>query len=372
MAPGQNGNDFSIIATTIVTCLYDLASREPAARRLTVEEYLDHGQFLLGLDRPLLCFADPAIEPAIRAARAQHGLTDRTVVIPQALEDLPVHGLLESATAARAIHPVLNADLLKDTPLHGIVGWSKFEALTRAVALDPFRTTHFAWVDFGLAHVARTEHVDEDRVFIETPDRVRLLQMCPLDHSVLDDRAHHLQYRRGHFAGGLMTGRADHLQEYCRVVELELQRALEDRFAPLDEQLLELAVVQAPELFCFHHGDYDHVLANYRLLRGSAENLTYQLRTWRWAERWPPAAELAAAVVRSVTEGTMVCHGAALAQLLEECFIVSYHAHGDLSLARRCASLYAQWAHADPDFRDEFLRSEIRVRQNLGFVEQVV
>lgn len=87
----------------------------------------------------------------------------------------------------------------------------------------------------------------------------------------------------------------------------------------------ELAVAQNPQLFSFHHGDYEHIIENYRRPRGSAENLLF----------------------------------------------VSYYAyHPDHTAARAAASLYVEWAHRDPAFRDEFLLHEVRVRTNLAFVEQ--
>jgi hypothetical protein len=86
-----------------------------------------------------------------------------------------------------------------------------------------------------------------------------------------------------------------------------------------------------------------------------------------------PAARLAAQVLESASARKLECESALLAQLLEESFIVSYYADNDnRAQARACAALYAELANADPDFRDEFLLHEIRVRTNLGFVEQVV
>jgi hypothetical protein len=45
---------------------------------------------------------------------------------------------------------------------------------------------------------------------------------------------------------------------------------------------------------------------------------------------------------------------------------------GARPLARRCAALYAELAHRDPGFREEFHRNEIRMRTNLEFVGQTI
>ena len=193
------------------------------------------------------------------------------MIIPCPLEELPRHERLRDVTRALARHPLLNGNPAKDTPLHTLMGWSKFEVLLRAIELDPFGASHFIWLDFGLAHTARIGHVGEDRVFADAPDEARILQMRPLDPSLLLERSHHLQYRRGHFASGLISGRADRLRQLCRLVASETEAVLDEGFAPLDEQLLELAIAAEPELFSLHHGDYEFILENYRRLRGSAE-----------------------------------------------------------------------------------------------------
>jgi hypothetical protein len=359
--------------TTVVTCLFDLASREAPGTRHDVAQYLEWGEFVLALDADLVCFTEPSIEPTIRSRREHHGLLERTEMVECTLESLSSYGLLERATEARLQNPLLNGDPVKDTPLHTVLTWGKLELLTRAIERNPFATDHFAWVDFGIAKVAKTDHHRQDEVFAETPDAVRLLQMRPLDLTSLEDTAHHLSYRRGHFAAGLISGHADRLREFCQAAGDELERALAASFAPLDEQLLELVVARRPELFSFHHGDYDHITENYSRPRGSADNLLFQLREWRAREDWAEAAELADRVVHAAQGGSFESAPATLAQLLEECFLASYYAHQpDQTDARAAAMLYLERTRADPDFRDEFLRNEIRVRTNFSFLREPV
>jgi hypothetical protein len=366
-------NDVRVSSTTVVTSLFDLARREPGGTRPTVAQYLEWGEVLLALDTDLVCFTEPPIDTEIRARRENHRLAGRTEIISRPLESLSTYRLLAAATEARRRHPLLNGSHDKDTPLYAILEWSKFEVLSTAMQVNPFSADHFIWADFGLAHVARTEHHLEDRVFTDTPDSVRLLQMRPLHTELVADRAHHLSYRRGHFAGGLISGRCDHLAQLCDAIERELLDALSEGFAPIDEQLLELAVARCPERFSFHHGDYADITENYRRLRGSADNLLFQLRSWREAEDWPHAAALAERIVSSLASGSLSGDPPTLAQLLEECFLASYYARQpDQTEAHTAASLYVEWAHQNPEFREEFLRHEIRVRTNFSFLTDQV
>lgn len=358
---------------TIVTFLFDLGSRERGSGRPAISSYLERGEFLLGAEADLVCFAEPGVAELVREARDRHGLSDRTAIVTRTLEELHRYALLEEAVRARSMHPLLNGSRLTDTPLAALLGWSKFDLLAEAIDVNSFGASHFIWLDFGIGHAARTGNVTEDGVFGHLPDGVRLLQMRPLDRDLLLDRAHHLQYRRGYVAGGLISGRGARLHEAIAVIDRVLQDAVRDGFAPLDEHLLDAAICQAPKLFDLYHGDLESIFDNYRRPRGGALNLLDQLRIWRSRSEFEPAGLLAARIIESVGTGSFECEPAVLAQLVEECFIASYYAGGDeRTQARACAALYAERCHLDPDFRDEFLRHEIRVRANLGFVGQAI
>jgi Bacterial protein of unknown function (HtrL_YibB) len=367
-AAPAHGRDVGVSPTTVVTCLFDLApiespSAAPAPNRLQSDE------FLLGLGADLVCFTEPSLRPAVCSAREQHGLIERTEALPCAIRSLGTYELLGRATENRYRHPLLNGNPLRDTPLAALAGWCKLELLQRAIELDRFGAEHFIWIDFDLARSARTEHCREDRVFARTPDRVRVLQTRALNPSVVRDRSYHLSYRHGHFDPGLISGHRDRLEQFARAGQAELESALSDGFAPLEEHLIDLTVAAQPALFSCHHGDREHILENYRRPRGGAENLLSQLRTQRIGDELKPAAKLAARIVRAVRAGTFESDPALLAQLLEECFLVSYYAHQpDQTEARKVAVLYMQRAREDPDFREEFLRNEVRVRTNFSYL----
>lgn len=353
---------------TIVSCLFDLASREPAPGRRSVDEYLRWGKLLLELDADLICFADPAVAPAVTAGRRDAGLAERTQVVAIPFEATAHAHRLGAVERLRGRRPLRNGNPSKDTARYAIVGWTKLDLVAQAIAANPFGAEHFIWCDFGVARAAITAHHAADRVFSEPADHVRLLQMRPLDPGLADDRDRHLSYLWGHFAAALISGPAAGLQAMVEVFGQEMEQALEDGYAPSDEQLLELVVLRRPELFRFYHGDYDHVLENYRRPRGSADNLTFQLRCWRSRQEWGPAAELAGGVVRSIGDGVFAGGGAEVARLLDESFLALYYARpDDPSAAIAAAELLRDRAHSDPGARDEFLRHELRMRRNLAF-----
>ena len=353
---------------TLVTALYDLARREPRCSRPSAQDYLTWGEFVFGLDHDIVFYVDPELESAVRERREDHGLLHRTRIKPAPLERLPAYGLLDAVSSARRRHPLLNGNPNKDTPLYTVLVWSKFDLLRQVLAEPPFAATHVSWIDLGLAKSAVTDHPLEDGVFTNPGDGVQLLMTRSPLPAELADRRHYLSYHWGQISAGYISGDTTSIGQLSELILAEARIALELGYAANDEQLLAL-VHQRCSGIRFHYGDYPHVLENYHRLRGSADNLLFQLRHCRNPKHWDRtrAKEIASGIVASCRAGTFGCDPRMLAELLEECMMAVFC--GDFpnrSAALEVAKLYEQLAREDAEFRDVFLRNEIRVRTNFA------
>jgi hypothetical protein len=353
---------------TLVTCLFDLASRESSLGRCTAAQYLEAAERLvLGVDYDLVAFADPEWAAPIEAARRARGLAVRTRVIAVALEDVRSHSLLDSMAQARAEHPLRNGNPAKDTPLYTVVQWAKLELIARTAAENPFSASHLAWIDAGLSW---GPHRGEDP-FAHPAERVRLLMMRPFFAAELADRERYLSWLWGHIAANYFCGSLENMEWLAMRFDELARETLAAGFAASEEQLLPLIAAGDPGRFEFHHGDYDHVLANYPRPHGSALNLAFQLRVWRDGEAPGAGAPLARAVVESAESDQFEAEPDALAALLDECYLAAFYGEDEPHhLARRVTDLYMRRAERDPVFRDAFLRDEIRIRKNFAFVRR--
>lgn len=351
---------------TLVSALFDLGRRERNPRRRPADEYLRDGGMLMELDAELVVFADPELAPRVAEMREARGLEARTRVIPLALEELPAHSLLDRIAEARERNPVLNRDPDKDTPLFVVVQWSKFELVRRAIELDPFGSSHYAWIDF--VNRGADPH-PADPVFERPSDRVRLLRMrgfCPED---VADRRDYYSHIRGLVAGGYIAADREHFLRLAELFASLSEEELEAGFGPSEEQLLPVLCLDQPDLFEFHHGDYADLFTNYLQLRGGADNLLLQLRTARDERDFGYADSLGTQVVAAHRAGTLKCEPGQLAELLDEAFVAAWRTGGSRSeAAADIAALYAELVRADPAFRDAFLRDEVRVRANFDFL----
>ena len=351
---------------TLVTALFDLAARERNTHRTTIAQYLRRSRWLCELDVDLVVYGDPGAVASIAAARRAAGHGDRTAPRPVRLEELTAHRALPAIEAARRRRPILNGNPLKDTPLYAVLQRAKFELLERALAEDPFRCSHLAWVDAGLS----SRPHPGDAVFSEPTDRVTLHVMRGFRAGDLDDRAAYLEYLRGYVAAGYLAGGRDAIAALSASFATEAAAILDDGWAASDEQLLPILALAAGDSFAFSYGGYDGILLNHLRVRGSHGNLMFQLRDARARHHWEHGAAIAAAIRESVEADVLDCPSAELAELLDECFVAAWYGGGeDHAPAASVARLYLDRAATDRSFRDVFLRDEIRVRGNLALLD---
>ncbi len=357
----------------LVTALYDLARREPESGRRDPAFYFDKGEFVLSLDESLVVFTDPELEEPVRRRRQASGLEHRTRTFPIPLEELPLYRELPDIRRAASSHPIRNANPRKDTPLYTALGWSKVDFLEAAMAESPPGTTGFAWIDFGIAHVARTAHWREDLVFAPQPGPVRLLMMRNVTPAEVADRGEYYASLRGHVAGGFLNGGREELSRFCRAFRAEAAAALDGEMAPLEEQVLGVLVAEQPELFEPYYGDYTHILENFARPRGSAGNLLFQLRICRDQRDWRRACDIGGRIVASHRNGTFEAEPDVLSAILDEYFIAAwYRYHPRQDTARDVARYYAWLVESNPAFRDAFRRNEKHIRSNFSFLKEAV
>ena len=352
---------------TLVTCLFDLARREPEIGRTSVEHYLERAEeFVLGLDEDLVVFTEPELADPIEAIRRGSGLGGRTRVIQVAFEDLAAVAFARQIEAARALHPLTNGNPKKDTALFTALMWAKLELAERVALDDPFDGTHVAWIDIGLLY---RPHPGEDP-FANPPDRVRLLSMRPVFEHELVPREEYLESIRGHLAAGYLCASRENMAWLGQAFAALASETLEAGFAGSDEQLLPLLVAEHPERFELYQGDYEDILSNYLVPHGGAENLTFQLRAWRSEGAPGGGVAIARAVLEAVRAGELAATADSLAILLDDCYVAAWYGEDEPHpLAREIAEVYMSLVERDPAFRDAFLRDEIHVRRNLSFLD---
>lgn len=301
---------------TLVSCLFDLEKREQTGRR-PIDFYFAHGDLILGLQQPLVVYADPELVPWIRESRLDRGLGKLTRVVELPMEALALFPLAQTIAG----YPTYaNDNPLKGTPLHQIVQWSKFDLLERSMQDDPFDTRHFAWIDFGVGHVA-----EPPVVFPHTTSRVAFLEMCSTAPREVANKLEFLGLERGRIAGGFFRGPREPLRSLVAAFREELEETLAARFRPNEQMLLAWLAMKRPDLFEFYVGDYASVLTNWDHVRRDVETVFINITHCRANALWSRAYELCETLRASVSAGALELTAGQEARLLDERFIAAWY-----------------------------------------------
>lgn len=302
---------------TLVSCLFDLERRERIGRR-PIDFYFRHAELVLGLEQPLLVYADPDLAPWLRESRRARGLEALTRVVERPLEALPT---FHFAATIQGFRTFANSDPLKGTALHQAVQWAKFDLLDEAMLDDPFGTDHFAWIDLGLGHVAVPPVT-----FPAPTHRVAVLEMRAVAPAEAADRLEFLGWERGRIAAGFFRGHRETMERLVDAFRTELGEVLEQGFRPNEQMVLGYLTATRPELFELYYGDYAAILCNWDHVRRDLGTVFLNLRHCRDQRLWRRALDVSERTLASAAAGALELTAEQRARLLDERTVAAWHA----------------------------------------------
>lgn len=114
-----------------------------------LEDYVSSGQQLIDIPIKKVLFIDAEIVPKFT-------LNSYTHIIPITLNDFPLYVKYYHLCLSGRIK-VLTPNINKDTALFHILQISKTEFMKRAIELNHFNTEIFAWIDFGIRKIYKSD-----------------------------------------------------------------------------------------------------------------------------------------------------------------------------------------------------------------------
>jgi hypothetical protein len=264
---------------TLVTGYFDLTGRSDASPELRARpatHYLDqHAPSTLSLDQNLVVYCEPANEEKVWSMRPKW-LHDRTRVVVQSFDDFPLTRYQPQIVANRG-GPWCGADP-RNTASYYLFCMARYAMLKQAIAADPFKSTHFAWINVciermgyqNLVHLREALGVQRDRFSICFIDYVPkpLVEDLPRYFGPQGCRT---CVASCSMCSGFFTGGAWYMREFCDRVEREFLRCLDAGYGHADEQLYPLVYFADPGLFEWYPGDYTEMVTNYAHVYERAE-----------------------------------------------------------------------------------------------------
>lgn len=243
---------------TIVTALYPIRALENNSSQQvkSIETYLEKGKIIASWPYPMVIYTQAELVDAIYALRKPYISMTRIIVEP--LEQTYFYRYKDTFT--KHPFPIYNINSEKDTPLYIIFNANKFHWMERTIKANPFNSTHFLWIDLGIAYVARNPALAYTWLS-HMPDRIRQMEVVPYFGEPAQD---HFHYIRHNLAGGLFSGHYSYLTKYISAFKAKYQEIIDAGWYQLDEAVMTLVAHDHPDWFDFFYGDYEGIIQNYR------------------------------------------------------------------------------------------------------------
>lgn len=256
---------------TLVTGYFDLLGMPdatPEIRKRTASYYLEHARSVLALDKNLVVFCDtPQRRDQILAMRPKE-LQDRTRVIVMSFEDFSLTKYRNKIIANRGRGSCARDP--RNTASYYLFCMARYAMLKRAIADNPFGSTHFGWINICIERMGFKNLIHLDEALSQYRDRFSTCYIDYVPKRVVQNLAEYFgphgckQCRnRCSMCSGFFTGNAKYMRAVCDQLEAQFVRCLNAGFGHADEQLYSLVYFEHPELFDWYIGDYSEMITNY-------------------------------------------------------------------------------------------------------------
>jgi hypothetical protein len=251
---------------TIVSMIYNIRKIENCdnVNNRNVDCYIELAKnFILKLPYPLIIFIDDdekEIYDAIYLERKVNNLLHITHIYKLNFKETYFYKDLKKIEELQKIFFIRNGILKHETPLYIILNNNKFSFMEKSIELNPFESSHFIWIDFGINHVAKnTEYIHE--WITKVPDKIKQLCINPyienIEPKVYFENIYH------NCAGGLFSGSKDNMLKYIELFKDKTQQIYNEGWYQIDEAVMSIVQRENYELFDFFYGDYEGIVSNY-------------------------------------------------------------------------------------------------------------
>jgi hypothetical protein len=196
--------------------------------------------------------------------------------------------------------------------------------LKRAIADNPFGSTHFGWINICIERMGFKNLIHLDEALGQYRDRFSTCYIDYVPKRVVQNLREYFGPRgckqcgnRCTMCSGFFTGNAQYMRAVCDHMEAQFLRCLNAGFGHADEQLLNIVYFEHPELFDWYVGDYSEMITNYACVHEHAHKpIANVIRNSFEARDWDVCGRACDIVWNSYVSGKCALSDEAQAYLL--------------------------------------------------------
>jgi hypothetical protein len=154
----------------------------------------------------------------------------------------------------------------RNTASYYLLCMSRYIILKETINLNPFKSTHFAWVNLCIERMGFKNLVKLSEGLSINRNK---FSTCYIDYipKVLIRNTHkYFRFGRCSMCSGFFTGNKEYMYRVCDLLENKFLEYLEEGYGHADEQLYSPVYFDNPELFEHYYGDYKQMITNYRYI----------------------------------------------------------------------------------------------------------
>jgi hypothetical protein len=268
---------------TLVTAYFNLTKCPDASQKIierNANYYMHHSISTLSLPYNLVVYCDEESLPIIRKIRPAEYDDAMTVYKIRHFEALafttcdiePVNELYNMTFAQyrdkinqnRVEHPYKFDE--RNTASYYLFCMSRYLMLIETVSENPFKSTHFAWINFCIERMGYKNLVHLPECLETNRDK---FSTCYIDYIPLwyiQNTAVYYQRGLANMCSGFFTGNAYYMKMVCKYMIEKFLYYLKLGYGHADEQLFSPVYYDHPLLFDHYYGDYTEMITNYKYI----------------------------------------------------------------------------------------------------------
>ena len=233
--------------TTFVTSFIDLNTTEDRPLNRDTNFYIKKGKELLSNPYPFIVFIDKITYELIDIKR------DNILFHIISLSDLNLPN--------KDIMLPANRNLKKDTFYYLSIMCKKTFFIKKAIEMNPFNSTHFSWIDFGILHIIKNDnemnkfHKSLERISNYKCNKIRIPGCIHPDY--IEFLSNRIIWS---FCGGFFCGDKESLLIFCNETENIVSLLEKHNFLLWEVNIWLLIYKKNPELFDWYPGDHNSTM----------------------------------------------------------------------------------------------------------------